>query len=304
LGNLGKRGVMVAAAGAAAAAGLFLAQAVASHAPPDAAPARPAAPAMRALGVADAPVTSAMPVGVAMAVPPAKRAAERSPGTPDAAALAPASKSAVVAALVRSGRPEEAYAAYKLLAACAFAQAFERVDDGEGDAQVRAHLATLQEACGDLSPGQLGNRVRLLEAAVAAHVQGAAADLVSQGPDGQPVADVWDDPAYAEWKRQELDAVKAEAARGDAAALLVMNAQYDHGGMLDAEAGALAIRYWVAYADVTLATDPRYADEHSRRAFEEDTARIVARYGAALSASQTEAAVAAGHAFVANRDVP
>jgi hypothetical protein len=83
-----------------------------------------------------------------------------------------------------------------------------------------------------------------------------------------------------------------------------MNAQYDRGGTLDAADGALAIQYWVAYADVTLATDPRYADARSRRGFEEDTARIVARYGASLTPAQTAAAVAAGHAFVTARDLP
>ena len=210
----------------------------------------------------------------------------------------PESKSAQVSALARSGRAEDAYAAYKLLAACDFAQTFERVDDGEGDAQVRAHRAALQEACGDISPGQLGNRVRLLETAVAAHVRGAAADLVSQGPNGEPVGAVWNDPAYADWKRHTLEAVKTEAALGDPTALLVMNGQYDRGGTLGAEDGALAIQYWVAYADVKLASDPRYDDARHRRAFEEDTARIVARYGAALTPEQTAAAVAAGHAFV------
>ena len=292
MGILGKRGVMVAAAGAAAVAGLLVANAGAPRAQPDAAHAAAAA------GVAAAPAPAATPFAVAIVAPQAAQAAQPSGTALAVPAAAPASKSATVAALVRSGRPEDAYVAYRLLAACDFAQTFERVDDGAGDAQVRAHLATLQEACGDLSPGQLGIRVRLLEAAVAAHVPGAAADLVSQGPNGEPVAEVWDDPAHADWKRRTLDAVKAEAARGDASALLVMNAQYDHGGALDAEEGALAIQYWVAYADVTLATDPRYADDRSRRAFEEDTARIVARYGAALTAPQTAAAVAAGHAFV------
>jgi len=214
------------------------------------------------------------------------------------------SKSAQVAALARSGRPEDAYAAYRLLAACDFAQTFERVDDGEGDAQVRAHRTTLEEACGDISPGQLGNRVRLLETAVAAHVRGAAADLVSQGPNGEPLGAVWNDPAYAEWRRHALEAVKAEAALGDATALLVMNGQYDRGGTLVAEDGALAIQYWVAYADVKLATDPRYADARHARAFEQDTARIVARYGAALTPEQTAAAVAAGHAFVRGHTGP
>jgi hypothetical protein len=301
LGILGKRGAMVAAAGAAAAAALLLADAVRPQARPDAAH---AAPAAAAAGIAPTPVPAAAPFAIAIVAPPAAPADARAPAAAAVPVSAEASKSAAVAALVRSGRPEDAYAAYRLLAACDFAQTFERVDDGAGDAQVRAHLATLQEACGDLSPGQLGNRVRLLEAAVAAHVQGAAAELLSQGPNGEPVAAVWDDPAYAEWKRRTLDAVKAEAARGDAAALLVMNAQYDHGGTLDAEDGTLAIQYWVAYADVTLAGDPRYADQRSRRAFEEDTARIVARYGAALTPPQTAAAVAAGHAFVKGPDTP
>jgi hypothetical protein len=209
-----------------------------------------------------------------------------------------ASKSAQVEALARSGRPQDAYAAYKLLAACDFAQNFERVDDGEGEAQVRAHVATLRDACGDLSPGQLGERVRLLEAAVAAHVGGAAADLVSQGPNGEPVSEVWDDPAYAEWRRRTLEAVKAEAVRGDPSALLLMNSQYDHGGTLDAHDGALAIQYWVAYADVNLGADPRYADPQRRRSFDEGTANIVSRYSANLTPEQTAAAVAAGHALV------
>jgi hypothetical protein len=247
--------------------------------------------------LAPPPPADAIPVSSVDSVTPAPpaRANELDDGTGSDSTV---SKSAQVAALARSGKPEDAYAAYKVLAACDFAQNFERVDDGEGEAQVRAHVAALHDACGDLSPGQLSGRVRLLESAVAAHLSGAAADLVSQGPNGEPVSEVWDDPAYAEWRHRVLEAVKSEAARGDATALILMNSQYDHGGTLDAHDGALAIQYWVAYADVNLASDPRYADPQHRRSFDEGSANIIARYSVNLTPEQTAAAIAAGHALV------
>jgi hypothetical protein len=301
LGIFGKRVVIGAVACTAAAFALLRFVSEPDAPPPHDAGTAVAAKPFSALALPAAVPAAAVPAEHSVTPGPRPRASSASRGLEldDVAEADPeVSKAARVEALSRSGKPEDAYAAYKLLAACDFAQNFERVDDGEGEAQVRAHVAALRDACGDLSPGQLSGRVRLLELAVAAHVSGAAADLVSQGPNGEPVSEVWDDPAYADWRHRTLEAVKAEAARGDPTALILMNSQYDHGGTLDAHDGALAIQYWVAYADVNLMTDPRYADPQRRRSFDEGTANIIARYSANLTPEQTAAAVAAGHALV------
>jgi len=243
------------------------------------------------------------------AVPPAPRA--RAAAVPDPAQVAavgpagassadPASKWAKVNALVTSGKPADAFAAYRILSLCAVVQALQQVEDHSGDPAQRDDRSKLSDKCGDLSPGQLGGRVRLLETAADAHVRGAVAALMNQGPDGQPVAEVWDDPAFADWRRRTLERVAAEADRGDPVALQLMVGQHDHGQRpLSAEDSAAALKYYTAYADVQVATDPAFASPTRRESLELLVQRLSGIYAASLSADQFEAAVAAGHALVA-----
>jgi len=261
---------------------------VADGAPREAAPALPAALA--------APEPDPMlPDRPAEDRPRASAATARAVAPPAPAPAASESKWARVHALVASGKPADALAAYRILSLCAVVQSLQQAEDHSGDPAQRDDRGKLGDKCGDLSPGQLGERVRLLEAAADAHVPGAVAALMNQGPDGQPVADVWDDPAYADWRRRTLERVEAEADRGDAVALQLMVARHDHGQRpLAAEDSAAALKYYTAYADVQLATDPAFASPTRRESLALLVRRLSGLYGESLTPDQFDAAVAAG----------
>jgi len=263
-----------------------------SQAPPAAGPARPpnAEPSR-------APATP-LPARQALRRVAAARAAEAS--APASAALAQVSKSEQVRALVASGRPADAFSAYRLLSWCAVVKSLQAAEDGDRAPGERSDDARVQEQCGDLTDTQLALRVGLLGRAADAHVPGAVAALLEQGPQGQPAADIWDDPAYADWRRQTLQRVQAEAERGDAVALQMMIGQHDHGQQpLGVDDSAAALKYHTAYVDIELATDPLYASPTRREALGMQARRLAVIYGAALSAEQVQAAIAAGHALSA-----
>ena len=271
-------------------------------------PGRSAAPEVPTALVEQAPTAARAPAAAVPApqpVAPAPAVAHRdAAATLDApeAASSPdgESKWARVSALIASGRPADAFAAYRILSLCAVVQDLQAVEDHSGDPGQLADRSKLDDKCGDLSPGQLGERVRLLEFAADAHVPGAVAALMNQGPDGQPVAEVWDDPAYADWRRRTLERVAAEAERGDPVSLQLMVAQHDKGQRpLSADDSAAALKYYTAYADVQLAFDPAYASPTRRESLGMLVQRISGLYREALTPDQYDAAVAAGHALVA-----
>ena len=259
-----------------------------------------APPAARAAAapVVAAPAEPVAPERAAAPAPKPARFAMVDAGV--ASAADPVSKWAKVNALVASGKPADAFAAYRILSLCAVVQALQQVEDHSGDPAQRDDRGKLGDKCGDLSPGQLGGRVRLLESAADAHVPGAVAALMNQGPDGQPVAEIWDDPAFADWRRRTLERVEAEADRGDPIALQLMVGQHDRGQRpLSPEDSAAALKYYTAYADVQIATDPAFASPTRRESLELLVHRLGGIYGASLSPDEFAAAVAAGHALVA-----
>ena len=257
----------------------------------------PPAAGLLALPVVEAPADPGPSAQATGAAPSVSREAAAGQGA--APAADPASKWARVNALVASGKPADAFAAYRILSLCAVVQDLQQVEDHSGDPAQRDDRSKLGDTCGDLSPGQLGGRVRLLEMAADAHVPGAVAALMNQGPDGQPVAEVWDDPAFADWRRRTLERVEVEADRGDPVALQLMVAQHDHGQRpLSAEDSAAALKYYTAYADVQVATNPAFASPTRRESLALLVQRLGGIYGENLSAEQFDAAVAAGHALV------
>ena len=272
-------------------------------------PVRSGAPEAPTALVEQAPTAASAPAGggpVPLPVAPAPapvaehRAAPATPEAPAASGPDAESKWARVSALIASGKPADAFAAYRILSLCAVVQDLQAVEDHSGDPSQRADRSKIDDKCGDLSPGQLGERVRLLEFAADAHVPGAVAALMNQGPDGQAVADVWDDPAYADWRRRTLERVATEAERGDPVALQLMVAQHDKGQRpLGADDSAAALKYYTAYADVQLAFDPAYASPTRRESLGMLVQRISGLYREALTPDQYDAAVAAGHALVA-----
>jgi hypothetical protein len=152
--------------------------------------ARPAADAMPSAMIV-LTERETMPPHAAPASPEVARA-------PNASAIPQLSKSQQLEALVSSRNPTDAYAAYRLVYECLFS----RSHAVEALARAKAKKSpTPDEACGDLSPGQITTRMQWLNIAADAGVHGAAMDVNHEGPDGG-----WeyfrDTPIYGEWEKR------------------------------------------------------------------------------------------------------
>jgi hypothetical protein len=101
--------------------------------------------------------------------------------------------------LAKTGKPEDAFAAFRILFAC-----------------------QKEQKCGDLTPGQ--KTTPLLKRAVDGHVPKSSIYLLITTPDGRPPYEVHDDPAYAAWMADARREIADAAARGDLAALNQMAA--------------------------------------------------------------------------------
>ena len=131
------------------------------------------------------------------------------------------SKSALVDGLTKSGRPDDAFKAYRVLLDC-----------------------TQRTICGDITPGQRTTAYNLLKIAVQGEVSGAAVYLLNTTPDGRPLNEVWNDPAYGTWKSDALTEIDKAAVRGDPLALRQM-AELS----LQNNDPEKALTYWTAYVD-------------------------------------------------------
>ena len=247
----------------------------------------PGHPARRAHA---APATSdGLPADLASLPPPAAGPADaaRGPGSLAAQELA---------ALSASRRPADAYAVYKLLATCdqAREQARERGDGSGFQGRVGGRAA---DDCAGVDESQVEHRVDWLRSAAAANVPGAVADLLSQGPEGQPREVVWSDPRYAGWRQQTLATVAQSADRGDRDSLAMLAHLYGDGTLADD--GAQAIKYQVAWIDLTAASDPTYAQPVLRARYLAGALDSIVRLGPFLTPEQRAAAIEAGHALSA-----
>ena len=176
--------------------------------------------------------------------------------TPNAAAVE--SKQATFDRLVKTGKPEDAFAAYRLLLSC-----------------------KLDDVCGDLTAGQKTMAYNLLKQAVAAHVPKASIFLLITTPDGREPYEVHGDPAYETWKADAMREITEAAARGDAGALRQM-AQLS---MKD-DKPEQALTYWTAFTDRSPAA--------SRQQMFEAAASQLSK---GLSPEKVAVAIAQGHAM-------
>ena len=199
--------------------------------------------------------------------------------------------------LSASASPADAYAVYKMLATCAQAheQAQVRGDDAGFQGRV---VATAADDCAGVDESQVEHRVDWLRTAAAANVPGAVADLLSQGPQGQPREVVWSDPRYAGWRQQTLATVSQAADHGDRDAVAMLAHLYGDGTLADD--GAQAIKYQVAWIDLTAASDPTYAQPVLRARYVADALGAIVKLGPFLSPEQRAAAIDAGHSLSAN----
>jgi hypothetical protein len=158
------------------------------------------------------------------------------------AASPPPTLAARIERLRAGADARDAYRAYRLIAGCLRAREF--------DAHVAALPMTLEfaaeraagtrsaqrvsEACQDISPLQMAQRVSLVERAARAGVPGAAAAWTTEGPFGDKTALMQrpDDPLVVEWANQAIEMIKAATKQNDVEAigqfgLLCMNWELD-----------------------------------------------------------------------------
>jgi hypothetical protein len=214
--------------------------------------------------------------------------------TVTAVVRAPVSKAAEFDRLVRTGKPADALAGYKLAATCEAHSAWGALaKQAAPEVQRLANLKSPEEACGDLSPGQRATRLELLRIANEAGVHGALAALVStEGPNGV-LKTIPDGPA---WHTLESAAIEAAVKTADPYALISRSGYYMNCHNTGKpcvptdEDKALALMYWVAY-QASQALDKQSPMPGSDA--------VLARYSQSLPPEVVEKAIADGKTLVA-----
>lgn len=131
------------------------------------------------------------------------------------------SKHDEVERLTKTGKPEDAFKAFKII-----------------------HHCQVDKECDDLSPGQLTMAYNLLKQAVEARVPKSIRYVLYTTPDGRPAYEVRDDPAYSEWRAEARKALETAAYAGDRDAMNEMAEL----SMLEGHPEK-ALMYWTAYLD-------------------------------------------------------
>lgn len=179
------------------------------------------------------------------------RFATRPKGSPDfpptgAIASLSSSRASEVTRPSATGKAADAFAPYQLIWSCLAAREDqlyvpERIAEGG-----KPSPQSPEQACGDLSPGQIAGRLHLLDIAAKAGVHGAAHAVFVEGLGGLGfgVTRGEDDPEYLQWATDANSAVAVGAAHGDYFSLRKMADRMElHGPQPDYEA---ALRYTVA----------------------------------------------------------
>ena len=182
-----------------------------------------------------------------------------------------------VEGLARSESPNDAFAAFGLLARCVRAHEFDShlksLPMTPGLDALRSAYGDggrwLREACSDLSTAQLDSRVGLAERAARAGVPGAASAWIEQGPFGDKSAldQRPDDPLVAQWVQQAIAWVKSGATHDDIETIVQL--------------GMLSLNWELSDIDrvkllVTTATQQHFKDQLQRLA-KRDAARAEPR---------------------------
>ena len=198
------------------------------------------------------------------------------------AAPKPATMSATVDALVASGKPEDAFVAYRTVVRCLMARGTPGVGlTRPENIAFKKDKPTQEAACGDLSPGQITSRMQWVETAAKANVPGAAWAFSNAGPRGNGITEYvaadYDEsnPVTAEWLHRQYGYMKTAAdTRAEPDPVWTMSTfAENHDGDLKT-----ALKYYVAAADMQR-MDPQNA---TSPAWIRTDASIVKRLSATL----------------------
>jgi len=212
-------------------------------------PAAPAAPAATpATAAAQAPAAGTGPAWLSGLGAPARQ--PDAPGEPLAQRIE---------RLAASGDPHDAYRAWWLLHACVVFERTGRLPArGEGgtDAPVAA-IADPARSCATLAQRTKMARIDHLERAARGRVDGALAELVEEGPFGDPTALATrpDDPLVREWKTRVNGMLSDEAEQGARASLYQLFTGFWFGHPAIAADRQSALAYGMALRDIMVKLD-------------------------------------------------
>lgn len=226
---------------------------------------------------------------------PNRAAATLAPAT-TAAAQKTATLATRIDALVASGKPDDAFVAYKTVVRCLMARGVPGIGlpTQMENIAFRTENPTQKAACGDISPGQITSRVQWVEAAAKANVPDAAWAFMSTGPRGNGFVDQipsdYDEtnPVTVEWLKRQHGYLKTAAdTRAELMPVWTMSNFFEnHEGDMKT-----ALKYYIAAADLQR-MDPQNA---SRPEWVRTDQSIVQRMSKTLSPEAASQAIADGH---------
>lgn len=239
--------------------------------------------------------SSPAPKNVAPTIPQAPPPAPHKIETPESVnskiqkSLSPASH---IDTLAKSKDPKDNYEAYRLIKACVDTRAQGELLPLTAKRQGMSPGQFENLVCGDLSPGQLASRTILIERAARAHVPGAAVDYITQAPDGRPRDEVWNEPAYQQWKIEASQLIRRAAENGDVSALLYVTDFFERGP--DGKNATEAIKYYSALRELAHLR----VKELASPGFDSYINESIDRLAKDITPKETQNATAAGAALI------
>ncbi|NIA55449.1 hypothetical protein HAV22_17570 [Massilia sp. TW-1] len=157
--------------------------------------------------------------------------------------------------LAASGDARDAYRAWWLLHACVVFERTGRLPERDGDEPDT--LADPAHACATLNERTKMARIDHLERAARAGVDGALAELVEEGPFGDPTALMTrpDDPLVKEWKARVNGMLSAQAEDGYWSSLYQLFTGFWFGHPAIAADRQSALAYGIALRDIMVKLD-------------------------------------------------
>jgi hypothetical protein len=202
--------------------------------------------------------TATAPVFVPAAAPPAAGAPVWLSDVPVPTAPAPAPAEPLaqrIDRLAASGDARDAYRAWWLLHACVVFERTGRLPERDGNEPDT--LADPAHACSTLNERTKMARIDHLERAARAGVDGALAELVDEGPFGDPTALMTrpDDPLVKEWKARVNGMLSAQAEDGYWSSLYQLFTGFWFGHPAIAADRQSALAYGIALRDIMVKLD-------------------------------------------------